>query len=164
MLDGKYAGTATVTGGGGITVPNGLEGNALVAGFLYKSRLKTNRTEGGSQIGSSTGAKRRADEIRINVYKSRFFKFGTEGDFSLREELEGTVESTQTDASDSRLEDHVYVDPQEIPNEPYYTESGIVRKPAPAGYDDKAVAVILSDLPYPCTILGITIRAVEADV
>lgn len=162
MADGKWYGEVTV-GSGAINL-TGIQANAIVAGLRYNSRLKTARTEGGSAIGSSIGAPRRVDQIRMNLYQTRFFKFGFECAAKRREEIEGTDEATQEDYYDSRLEDHSYVDPGEIPNEPYYTESGIVTKAAPAGYDDKGIAIILSDRPYPCTILGITTRAIEHDV
>lgn len=163
MADGKYAGTAVVDSGS-VTIPGGISARRVLVGLPYKARLKTTRTEGGSAIGSSTGSIRRVDDIRINIHNTRFFKFGFEGQLNHREEVQGTNDATQVDAHDSRLEEHSYIDPGEVPNEAFYPENGIIRKPAPAGYDDKAIAIVLSELPYPCTVLGITIRAVEADV
>lgn len=164
MLDGKSVGTVTVANDGTVTIPNGLTGRACVVGYPYVSRLKTSRTEGGSNIGSSNGAIRRVDQIRINMFKSRFWKFGFERSYPLRYEFLNQNLATQYDVHDAKLESHRHIDPQEIIGEPFFAASGIVTKAAPAEYDDKAVAIIVSDEPYPCTVLGITVRAVEADV
>lgn len=164
MADGKYMGEVTVSNAGVVTLPNGATANSVVAGYVYKSRIKTMRQEGGSNIGNSTGAKRRVDEIRINLFKSRFFKFGFESERTWRDAVLNTSEADQVDAYDSELEEYADIDPAESPGSAYYAINDIVVFPAPVSTDKKAIAIILVDKPYPCTILSITLRAVEQDV
>jgi hypothetical protein len=165
MADGKYVGVVTVDGGGQITLPSSLTANRVVAGFGYKSRLKTMRQEGGSAIGSSVGAIRRPDRMFVNLYKSRFFKAGFENpEARTRVIAAGSNQATQTDYHDQFCKEIAYVDPGEVMGDPYWTNSWIQQLSLPAGYDDKAVAIILVDKPYPCTVLSLTTRMLESDI
>lgn len=164
MADGKYLGTATVSNTGSVDLPGVITANAVVVGYNYKSRLKTMRQEGGSNIGQSVGALRRVDEIRINLFKSRFFKFGFESDKNWREYITDFNEADQIDGHDSNLEEFSVIDPGENPGDPYYVSNDIFVSSAPNSSDRKAIAMILVDKPFPCTVLSITLRAVEQDV
>jgi hypothetical protein len=165
MADGKYVGSVTVNGSGQITLPSSLTANRVIAGFKYKSRIKTMRQEGGSAIGSSVGAIRRPDRLAINMYKSRFFKAGFENPESRTRVINtGSDDATQTDYHDQFCKEIAYIDPGEIPNDAYWTNSWIQNLALPAGYDEKAVAIVLVDKPYPCTILSLTTRILESDI
>lgn len=164
MADGKYVGQVTVDGSGQITLPSSLTANRVVAGFGYKSRIKTMRQEGGSAIGSSVGSLRRADRVYINVFKSRFFKFGAERPAKLRQLATVNDDATQVDYFDQFCEEHALVDPGEIMGDPYWTNSEIVQKAIPHGYDDAATMIVLIDKPYPLTVLSLTTRMLESDI
>lgn len=165
MADGKYVGPVTVSGGGQITLPSSLTANRVVAGFKYKSRIKTMRQEGGSAIGSSVGAIRRPDRLSLNIYKSRFFKVGFESPESKTRVIDaGSDDATQTDFHDQYCKEIAFVDPGEIMADPYWTNSWIQTVAVPAGYDDKAIAIVLVDKPYPCTVLSLTTRILESDI
>lgn len=165
MADGKYAGLVTVSGGGQITLPNSLTANRVTAGFPYNSRIKTMRQEGGSAVGSSVGSLRRPDRLYANMYKSRFFRAGFENpEARTRVALTGTSVVDQVDYHDQFCKEQAYVDPGEVMGDPYFTNSWIAPMALPAGYDDKAVAIILVDKPYPCTVLSLTTRIMESDI
>jgi hypothetical protein len=168
MADGKYAGQVVVSVGGQVTLPNALTASRVTAGFNYKSRIKTMRQEGGSAIGSSVGSIRRADRLYVNVYKSRFFKFGSErpaGPVALNSgPAPYDLERLHYDYFDQFCEEHAIVDPFEPMGGAYYTHSTIVSKAIPHGYDDAASVIVLIDKPYPVTVLSLTTRILESDI
>jgi hypothetical protein len=165
MADSKYIGELTVNNAGEITLPNGTTANRVVAGYQYKSRVKTMRQEGGSAIGSSTGAIRRVDQVRLNVLRGRFFSFGFENDdLGTKAIKDGENQATQTDAFDSYLEPYEYTDPSEVTSAPFYGVSDIISLSANDANGKKGIFILLVDKPYPFSLLSVTMRAVENDV
>lgn len=71
----NYEGEFTVGSGGTITLNRAVK--EIMVGVKYKTKIKTLKADGGSQIGSAQGAMKRTDKILLRLFDTYGLSYGT---------------------------------------------------------------------------------------